>query len=110
MGFSSLTMKEDVSALRRIFAIISTINLSVIILTFMNYKQKKNIYMRAVVGMKERGPLFKRKSYQWYFLSKAVETQVVKMWVNCSSQGSEKWVMKVKPAETRCSNMIGSPL
>lgn len=57
--------------------------------------------MRAVVGRKERGPLFKRKASQSYFLRKVMETQVVNVWVNCSSQSTEKQVTKVKPAVTR---------
>lgn len=57
--------------------------------------------MRAVVGKKDRGPLFKRKTSQLYFLRKVIETHVVNTWVNCSSQGTEKQVTKVKPAVTR---------
>lgn len=57
--------------------------------------------MRAVVGKKERGPLFKIKTSQLYFLRKVMETQVVNVSVNCSSQGTEKQVTKVKPAATR---------
>lgn len=81
MGVSSLTVKEDVSILRRrIFYHYFYHHLTRYYFDIYELQAKKEIfYERAVVGRKERGPLFKRKSSQWYFLSKVVETQVVNM-------------------------------